>query len=146
MFMLVGEGSQEHELRLLVKKLMLEKNVIFIGSVPHEQMPKYYAACEINCNPCILGQGYSALEALACEKPVVGARAKMQIRIEDNVDGLLFELGNIEDFASKISWLLEHPEKRREMGRRGRNRVVEQHSLKTQTQKHIEIYNRITSQ
>jgi glycosyltransferase involved in cell wall biosynthesis len=144
MFMLVGEGTKEHELKSLVTKLTLEKNVIFVGPVPHEQMPKYYAACEINCNPCVLGQGYSALEALACEKPVIGARAKMQIRIEDKVDGLLFEPGNIEDFASKISWLLEHPEKRREMGVRGRNRVVEQHSLKTQTQKHIEIYNEIT--
>jgi len=145
MFMLVGEGPQEHELRLLVKKLKLEGHVIFVGSVPHGQMPKYYAACEINCNPCVFGQGYSALEALACERPAIGARVKMQIRIEDNIDGLLFELGNIEDFASKISWLLEHPEIRREMGIRGRNRIVEQHGLKVQAQKHIEIYNEVTS-
>ena len=144
-FMLVGEGPQEHELRLLVKKLKLENHVIFAGSVPHKRMPKYYAACEINCNPCVFGQGYSALEALACEKPAIGARAKMQVRIENNIDGLLFEQGNIEDFASKISWVLEHPEKRREMGIRGRNRIVEQHGLKVQAQKHIEIYNEITS-
>ncbi len=145
MFMLVGEGPQEHELRLLAKKLRLEDHVIFVGSVPHEQMPKYYAACEINCNPCVFGQGLFTLEALACERPAIGARAKIQIRIQDNIDGLLFELGNIEDFASKISWLLEHPEKRREMGVRGRNRIVEQHGLKVQAQKQIEIYNEITS-
>lgn len=144
-FMLVGEGSQDRYLRSLVKKLKLEKHVIFVRSIPHKKMPKYYVACDVHCNPCILGQGYSTLEALACGKPVVGARVKTQIRIKNKVDGLLFEPGNIRDLASKIIWLLEHSQKRKEMGIRGRNRIVKQNSLEIQVRKHIRIYDEIIS-
>jgi glycosyltransferase involved in cell wall biosynthesis len=145
MFVLVGGGPQEVELRALVKKLKLDKFVIFVSSVPHEKMPEYFAACDVACNPCILGQGILTFEALACGKPVVGASAKTQIRIRDKVDGLLFEPGDVEDLASKIVWLLDHPEKRREMGMLGRSRVVKQNSLEAQVQDHVRIYRGITS-
>jgi len=142
-FMLLGDGTLRRKLEQILKEATLEKNVIFCGIVPFKDVSKYYAVCNVYCNPCILGQGISTFEAMACGKPVIGSRAKNQIRIRDKIDGLLFELGDEEDFAEKINWLLEHPEERKRMGANGRKKIEKFHKLEKQAEKHIDIYNKI---
>lgn len=46
-FMIVGEGFMERSLRELTHELGIEEKVIFAGSVPHSEIPKYIAAADI---------------------------------------------------------------------------------------------------
>jgi glycosyltransferase involved in cell wall biosynthesis len=69
---IVGDGTARKRLERLVEDLKLNNNVLFIGSVPHEEVRKYFNACDIFlslndysnlCNP--------VLEALECGKCIV---------------------------------------------------------------------------
>lgn len=80
-------------------KKMSDNSVIFAGHASHEDMPYYYAACDIYAT-CSLFETYNLplVEAQFCGKPVV---AFDNTAFEETVDenGILVETGNIERFA-----------------------------------------------
>ncbi|MFA6336112.1 MAG: glycosyltransferase family 4 protein, partial [Bacteroidales bacterium] len=70
------------------------------------------------------GFGMVITEAMACGLPPVAFACPCGPRdiIEDGVNGLLAEPGNIEDLANKLSLLMEDSEMRKEMGKQARVR------------------------
>ena len=75
--LIVGSGPQEEELITKVSLLKLQGKVIFVGWVSHEELPAYYAACDIFIQPNRVynnfqeGQSIAILEAMASGKPVI---------------------------------------------------------------------------
>jgi glycosyltransferase involved in cell wall biosynthesis len=70
------------------------------------------------------GFGQVIIEAMAGERPVVASRIPPLTEIVvDGATGLLVEPDNPQAFAQALTWLLLHPDKAREMGRRGQERV-----------------------
>lgn len=70
--MLAGQGEEEQNLRSLAEQLGVAGRVRFLGSVPHEQLPRLTAAADI----AILvsrseGLANAWVEALACGTPVI---------------------------------------------------------------------------
>jgi len=68
---IVGATAQPRyarALRELVRRLGLQDDVVFWGSVAHTDMPTVYAAAEMVVIPSVAGEGtsLSALEAMAC--------------------------------------------------------------------------------
>ena len=64
------------------------------------------------------------MEAMYCERPVVGANAGgVPEEVIDGETGLLYEIGNHNDMAEKICRLLRNPGLARKMGEAGRERV-----------------------
>jgi glycosyltransferase involved in cell wall biosynthesis len=64
----LGEGPLRPELEGM-------SGVHLLGSVPHEQVPAWLAACDVVCQPSLVEPfGQAALEALACARPVVATR------------------------------------------------------------------------
>jgi len=73
--------------------------------------------------------GIAYLEAWLYGKPVIGARTwGVTDVIEDGRDGLLVPFGDIDALAQAISWLLDHPQERAEMGLRGQSKVYRYHT------------------
>lgn len=84
-FLVVGKGEDEEELRKLVKELNLEKTVIFVGPVekPEEAIP-YYFLTDLYVGPSRILEfvgykhqesfGSSFIEAQAIGKPVVATK------------------------------------------------------------------------
>jgi len=71
---LVGTGPMAGELEAISRQLGIEENVIFAGFVPDEDLPDYYAACDVFVLPSVSaeeGFGLVQLEAMACGRPVV---------------------------------------------------------------------------
>ena len=71
----IGE-PQSYDARVnllrLIKDLELTDDVIFVGYVPEEDMPKWYNAADILVYPCdYAGFGLPPLEAMACGTPVI---------------------------------------------------------------------------
>ena len=141
-FLILGGGPLRNELQELARRMGVNRNIIFIGYVPKTEMPFYHAASDIFVDPCIFGQGYASLEALSCGKPVIGFKIG-QIRVIDGVDGFLVKPGNIEDLADKMIWLIENPKLRKEMGMKGRKRVVEEQDFEKRVNTLIKLYNRL---
>jgi glycogen(starch) synthase len=68
--------------------------------------------------------GIVFLEAWSRGKPVIGARVgAVPDVIEDGVDGLLVEFGDVDGLAGTLSMLLDDPRLCAELGRRGREKV-----------------------
>lgn len=140
-FLMLGSGPRK-PLQELVQELKLVDNVIFVGKVHRSQMPSYYAASDIFCDPCMFGQGISSLEALASVKPVVGFRVG-QIKIENRTDGFLVEPADVKGLADRILWLIEHPDARKKMGMKGRERIEKHHNLVDRINEILKIYDKL---
>lgn len=64
------------------------------------------------------------MEAMYCERPVVGANAGgVPEEVNDGVTGLLYHAGNHEDMAERICQLLHNPDMAKHMGIKGKKRV-----------------------
>lgn len=75
------------------------------------------------------GFGMVISEAMACGLPAVAFDCHYGPReiIQDKEDGLLAENGNIHDLANKISYLIEHEEVRKEMGKKAHQNIKRLH-------------------
>jgi glycosyltransferase involved in cell wall biosynthesis len=76
--------------------------------------------------------GQTAIEAMACETTVIGARVGGIVEALDNGRaGLLFPPTDAEAIASLVLRLLEHPEEARALGEAGRRHVKARHEPRT---------------
>ena len=124
---ILGKGSEEENLKTLVKKLGLEGTVEFIReAIPNYEMPFLYRECDVYVQPSIIEPyGIAVLEAMACGKPVVGTKVGgMQDTIKEGETGFLVEPGNAEEIADRLR-ILRDGDKRAEMGIRAREWVVD---------------------
>jgi len=117
------DGERER-LETLVKKLGL-RNVRFLGFQGPEALHRVIANSLFTVMPsrCYDNSPMAVLESFARGKPVVGANIGGIPEQIGNDCGLLFEPGDPEDLAAKLSYLLTHSEERLEMGRAALRRL-----------------------
>jgi len=90
------------------------------------------------------GFGYSALEAMACGKPVVAFDA-VGIRdvVAHGITGLLTAVDDVHGIAQHCMTLAADRDRAKQMGLQGRLRALNQFSQKTATDDYIALYQRI---
>ncbi len=105
----------------------VELNLVDLGYVSEQEKRDAFDACDLFVMPSRYDSfGIVYLEAWRCGKPVIGARVgAIPEVIEEGKDGLLVEFGNVDQLASSILYLLDHPALCKEMGERGREKVIE---------------------
>lgn len=102
----------------------------------------YMASADILCLPSYReGFGNVIIEAAAVGIPTIGSRIYGVIdALEDNVTGLLFNAGNVDELADKMAHLIENPRLRLELGENARERVLRDYSSEILTSAMIEYY------
>ncbi len=92
----------------LVKRLNLQEKIQFVGAVPHGDLVKYYNASDLVVVPSLYESfGLVSLEGFATKKPVIASNiGGLASTIDNEVNGILFEPGNIKDLTQKINLLL----------------------------------------
>lgn len=132
-YLVVGEGEFKPQLKDLVENLDLREFVRFEGKVPYADLIKYYNTCDIFIMPSkterpdVEGFGLVFLEANACEKPVIGSKSGgIPSAVIHEQTGLLVEEQNPHELAQAVKRLLNNPEFARELGKKGRNRVLKE--------------------
>jgi glycosyltransferase involved in cell wall biosynthesis len=115
---IAGLGTQELELKTLVKKLNIMENVSFLGFVPSPKHFWFYKSTDICVFPSLNEPfGIVLLEAMACRKAIVASDVGgIPYIVDDGKTGLLFKSRDFEDLAKKIIILLKNEEIRNEMG------------------------------
>ncbi|HTL46981.1 MAG TPA: glycosyltransferase family 4 protein [Verrucomicrobiae bacterium] len=69
------------------------------------------------------------LESFACRRPVIVTRlGSLPGIVPDGKLGLLFEYGDLDGFAAKIQWMLDHPEERERMGENAYQAVLNEYA------------------
>jgi glycosyltransferase involved in cell wall biosynthesis len=120
---IVGDGPLKHCLINLTKRLNLEKDIIFAGFVSDEELPKYYASCDIFASASVLeGFGLIFLEAMALGKPIVAFNLASIPEVVGNA-GILIDQINHEKFANALIELLRNEELYKEKSQIAFNRA-----------------------
>lgn len=126
-YVVVGDGDERARLERLTDELGLRGRVRFEGIVPGDALPAYYAAADVFVHPNRLdhhdfeGFGLVFVEAAASGLPVVGgATGGVPEAINEGVNGLLVGGEDASELAAALSGLIRSPDRRRAMGRAGR--------------------------
>ncbi len=144
-FLIVGENPEGHEgyynkLKILIKKLQLENDVIFTGKVSYLQdilsiMDIFLITSIAEGTPLVI------LEAMSMEKPVVATDVGgVSEQVVDGETGIIVPSKNPKVIAEAVIYLLEHPEEISRMGKKGRERVKEMFSLERCVEEHRKLY------
>jgi glycosyltransferase involved in cell wall biosynthesis len=117
-------------LRRLVAENGLADRVNFLGVLSQEELVDYYQAADILINPSYSESfGMSLVEAMATETPVVATRVGGMVNIVDeNETGLLVDRGDVQGLAEAMKRLLGDDALRQQMGKIGRQRVIDRFS------------------
>lgn len=105
-----------------------EDRIRLLGSVPHTELPPYYAMSQVFVHPAVWNEPFGMIltEAMLAECAVVSSRGGgIPEIVEEGKTGLLAEPGDAASLADCILRLLDAPERCRAMGERGRQRVRE---------------------
>jgi phosphatidylinositol alpha-1,6-mannosyltransferase len=136
-YLIAGEGAYRAALVDLAASLGVREHVVFLGRVSDELLPTIYGISDVFAMPSreeldacdVEGFGLVFLEASACAKPIVAGRSGGTAdAVVDGVTGLLVDPKDPEDVARAIGQLLSSQDLARQMGQRGRSRVVGEYS------------------
>jgi phosphatidylinositol alpha-1,6-mannosyltransferase len=130
-YVIAGDGPESDALKARARRLGVERAVHFAGAVTDEELPLWYSLADVFVMPSrsdppdVEGFGIVFLEAAACERPVVAARAGgIPDAVADGVTGMLVPPGDAGALARELAALLGDEARRAELGRRGRERVL----------------------
>ena len=117
---IVGDGPDLEDYKKLAKKNKIEKNVIFTGKVPWEDVPLYYNMADIFVTASHTEtQGLTVIEAMAASLPVIALNDEsFKNTVINGLTGYLFK--NKKEYMLKMIELIKDKEKRNNMGNQGR--------------------------
>lgn len=96
-----------------------------VGWLSQDDLPRHLRASDVVVFPTVAEEalGRSAVEAMACGRPVVASRiGGLPFTVIEGETGLLAEPGDASDLAEKLAWLLDDPALRQRLGDAGRRR------------------------
>jgi len=147
-YLIVGKGREEQNLRSLVAEMGVEGQVIFCGYVSDEDLPKYYNLSDTfillnrqsTDNKQLRGDyegfGIVFLEASACAKPVIaGNFGGIADAIEAGKSGYIIDGKDLKAITNTIRLLIENGAKRDIIGQYGLQRVRNSFDWKTISRK-----------
>lgn len=129
-FLFVGSGHESGG-RILQAGVRrgLGDHLIFVGAVPHDQVPRYLSVTKILISPyrgdyLFYGSSLKLLEYMAMGKAtLVPALGQIKEVIQDGHNGLLFEPGDRAAMQHKLLTLIENEDWRQELGANARRTI-----------------------
>ena len=123
LFVVAGEGPEFGRLLVLAAYLGIADRVLFLGKVTEEERTTLLASASVFVLPSVVEPfGIAAAEAMAAGIPAIVSKTSGIAEITNSV--FTVDFWDIDEFASRISELLEYPALRRAMGEAGRRSMV----------------------
>lgn len=143
---IAGDGPLRPELESRAKEISSNR-IKFLGECDRTQMRNLYRDSEIVLVPSVTSKGLqeatsiSALEAMACGKPVIASNiGGLRELIDNHETGYLVDEGKPEAIARRIIELLEDNPLRQRIGNQAREKVLNEFSREQWIQKIERIY------
>jgi len=115
-------GAREKLLNM-IKDLGLEKDVVFVGYVAEEDLPKWYNASDLLVYPCkYAGFGLPPLEAMACGTPVITANTTSLPEVVGDA-GVMVDPDDDEALAEEMYKILTDNSLKKELMNKGLERA-----------------------
>ncbi|HEU4355251.1 MAG TPA: glycosyltransferase family 4 protein [Actinomycetota bacterium] len=103
------------------------EGIMFLGSVPNEDLPPIHAACDLFVAPNVGGESFGIVlvEAMAAGLPVVASAIPGFTEVlRDGIDGLLVRPGDAAATAGAIERILDEPSLAGRLAASGRERAL----------------------
>ena len=104
------------------------EDIVFVGYVPHDELPRYYQTADIFCAPATGRESFGLilLEAMAMGKPIVASNIDGYASVATHgVEALMVPPRDAKMLAGALITLAGDASLRREMGGRGMVKAVE---------------------
>jgi len=145
---LAGPDNEDYgkEVRACIRKYGMSNRVTFTGMLKREDTVFAYVDSDLFVLPSYTENfGMTVVEAMACRCPVV-ISDKVNIWLEINQAGAgLVTQCNVEDLAKAMLKLIFDVELRKNMGRAGRNLVIDKYNWRVISHKLIQLYDNLTN-
>jgi N-acetyl-alpha-D-glucosaminyl L-malate synthase BshA len=140
-----GEGPEREKAEALAQELGVADDVIFAGSVPN--IPDYLSVADVFLMPSETESfGLAALEAMACEVPVIASRVGgLPEVVRDGETGCLVALGEVQAMADCATRLFDDAGLRQTMGARGRAIAIDEFTTDRIIPQYVELYERVVT-
>lgn len=140
----------EKEVKERIEQLNLNQNVNLLGRLPYPEALQKIRKADIGL--CIIYATAQYVESLPTKLfeymtvglPVVTSNFPLWKEIvEGNDCGLTVSPLAPKEISEAVEYLIEHPEKARKMGKKGRKAVIEKYNWETEGKSLIEIYRKL---
>jgi glycosyltransferase involved in cell wall biosynthesis len=145
--LVLGEGELLNELNRYVEDRGIG-NVKFLGRKSGDELESLFRNAMFLIMPSEWYENcpYSILEAFAYAKPVIASRiGGIPELVDDGVNGLLFEKGNVEELRDKINHLLNNTQLLKTMGIKAREKVEREYNSEIHYERIMEVYKKSLS-
>jgi glycosyltransferase involved in cell wall biosynthesis len=125
-----------------IEKLNLQKDVIFTGYVPDEDLPALYNAADLFVYPSIYeGFGLPPLEAMQCGTPVITSNTSSLPEVVGDA-GIMVNPYDVDELANKMYEVLTNDGLREELSKKGIERA-KLFSWKKCAEEHLKVYEEV---
>ncbi|MEW6731337.1 MAG: N-acetyl-alpha-D-glucosaminyl L-malate synthase BshA [Acidobacteriota bacterium] len=140
---MVGDGPEKAQAEWLARQLGVNKNIAFVGKQP--SIVDYLSVADLLLLPSETESfGLAALEAMACEVPVIASNVGgLPEVVVDGETGYLAEVGDLETMAKYAAKILASDTLQRKMGTFARQIAIEKFSTEKIIPLYIEYYQQI---
>ena len=140
--LMVGDGPERPKAEWLASTHGVSDDVLFLGK--QNDVAQFLSLADVLLLPSeIESFGLVALEAMACEVPVIATRVGgLPEVVKHEQDGFLCELGDVDAMASACVRLLENSEYRSNMGRTAREHARRDFCATKVVQVYEDLYHR----
>lgn len=141
--LLVGDGPERQHIEMLCRDMGLWDKVIFLGK--QDPVEEILSVCDLFMMPSETESfGLAALEAMACEVPVISSNAGGIPELNvDGVTGFLCDVGDVEAMAAKAIEILSDEERLTQFKHNAKKRALEFH-INNIVPQYEAIYDRVT--
>ncbi|RKD30074.1 glycosyltransferase family 4 protein [Thermohalobacter berrensis] len=142
-YLIAGEGPEKEKLISMTESLNIKDKVYFLGFV--DEPYSFFNAIDINVLTSKSESfPYVILEGARLKKTVVSTNVGgIGDLIENDVNGYLFQVGNVDELVKYIEKILNDKNKMDKMGQRLHDIVKEKFSLERMALDHYKIYRKI---
>ncbi len=140
---MVGDGPERSAVQYRAEQLGVKEFTAFVGK--QSNISDYLGVADIFLLPSELESfGLAALEAQACEVPVIATRiGGIPEVINDGESGFMSDIGDIEKMSNDTLKLLRNEEMRLAFGKKGRELAVQRYSTDRIIPQYIDFYEKI---
>lgn len=137
----IGEGPEKEKLKDFTRKIGFDDVVRFPGYVEHEELPSLYNSSSLLVLPSKSeGLPNVVLEAQSCGLPFLARDIQpLQILAKEG-GGKAISFNNYEEVAAEIVDILSDEGRLKEMGKKGRKYINENHSLEQAKEEYMELF------
>lgn len=138
---IIGDGPEKEHLAFWVRRLRLEENVSMPGFMAQDQIRDHLRECDIYLQPSLSeGLPGTAIEASAVGLPIIATSiGGFPEVIQNNRNGVLVSPGEHSELAAAIARLTDDVGLRDELGRRARERILQDFSVVSRTRSWHEL-------